>query len=165
MKNTRRLKRMARANRNKVGGINLTSLMDVFTILVLYLLVNQASVHIEEPPKEVELPDSIAESMPRETVVIMVTDAYVIIQKQEIISIADLLKNKGGVIVPVRDILMRIKEETADEGGPLAEEKSKEVTIMAHRKLPFKVLKALMSTSTSAGYSKISLAVNQKASQ
>ena len=165
MKNTRRLKRMARANRNKVGGLNLTSLMDVFTILVLYLLVNQASVHIEEPPKEVELPDSIAESMPRETVVIMVTDAYVIIQKQEIISITDLLENKGGVIVPIRDVLMRIKEETVDAGGPAAEEKSKEVTIMAHKKLPFKVLKTLMSTSTSAGYSKISLAVNQKAPQ
>lgn len=164
MKNTRRLKRMARANRNKVGGLNLTSLMDVFTILVLYLLVNQASVHIEEPPKEVELPDSIAEAMPRETVVIMVSEAYVIIQKQEVASIADILASKSAVILPLRDVLMKIKEETVAEGGPLAEEKSKEVTIMAHRKLPFKLLKTLMSTATSAGYSKISLAVNQKAS-
>ncbi len=164
MKNTRRLKRMARANRNKVGGLNLTSLMDVFTILVLYLLVNQASVHIEEPPKEVVLPDSIAEAMPRETVVIMVSEAYVIIQKQEVASIADILASKSGVILPIREVLMRIKEETVAQGGPLAEEKSKEVTIMAHRKLPFKLLKTLMSTATSAGYSKISLAVNQKAS-
>lgn len=164
MKNTRRLKRMARAKRNNVGGLNLTSLMDVFTILVLYLLVNQASVHIEEPPKEVELPDSIAETMPRETVVVMVSDTAVIIREVEVISIVDLLANKGGVIVPVRDVLMRLKDE-APSGTPEAEEKAKEVTIMAHRKLPFKVLKVLMSTSTSAGYTKISLAVNQKAAQ
>lgn len=163
MKNTRRLKRMARAKRNRAAGLSLTSLMDVFTILVLYLLVNQSSVQIEVPPKEVELPDSIAEAMPRETVVIMVSDIAVIIQEVEIISIADLLANKSSVVImPVRDVLMRLKEE-APSGTPEAEEKAKEVTIMAHRKLPFKVLKALMSTATSAGYTKISLAVNQKA--
>ncbi|MEN8168989.1 MAG: biopolymer transporter ExbD [Pseudomonadota bacterium] len=162
MKNTRRLKRMARAKRNRAAGLSLTSLMDVFTILVLYLLVNQSSVQIEEPPKEVELPDSIAEVVPRETVVVMVSDIAVMIQEVEVISIAELLANKGSVIVPVRDVLMRLKDE-APSGTPEAVEKAKEVTIMAHRKLPFKVLKALMSTSTSAGYTKISLAVNQKA--
>ena len=42
MKTTRRMKRMSR-NRAQVTKMNLTSLMDVFTILVFFLLVNSGS--------------------------------------------------------------------------------------------------------------------------
>jgi biopolymer transport protein ExbD len=40
-----------------------------------------------------------------------------------------------------------------------------EVNVLADRKIPFSLLKKIMSSCTSAGYSKISLAVIQKASQ
>lgn len=164
MKNTRRIKRMTRAQRNKVGGLNLTSLMDVFTILVLYLLVNQSAVEIVEPPKDVKLPDSVVESKPRQTVVLMVNEEVVSIQGEAIATIEDIKANKTGVIVPVRDALEKVKENIiGDTTEAIA--KSKEVTIMAHRTVPFEVLRTLMSSCTSAGYTKISLAVNQKASQ
>jgi biopolymer transport protein ExbD len=39
---------------------------------------------------------------------------------------------------------------------------SQEVTILADRAVPFTVIKRVMSTCTSEGYSKISLAVLQK---
>jgi biopolymer transport protein ExbD len=42
---------------------------------------------------------------------------------------------------------------------------SQEVTILADRVVPFSVVKKVMSTSTSEGYGRISLAVLQKASQ
>lgn len=164
MKITRRIKRMARAKRNKVGGLNLTSLMDVFTILVLYLLVNQSSVEVVEPPKEIKLPDSVAESKPRQTVVIMVSEQQVLIQGEPVVSFSDLLNNKNGVVEPVRDKLEKIKEQVIGVNTETIA-KSNEVTIMAHRAVPFKALKTLMSSCTSAGYTKISLAVNQKASQ
>ena len=57
MRNTRRIRRMER-NRVKIGKMNLTSLMDVFTILVFFLLVNSGSVEVMEAPKTVELPES-----------------------------------------------------------------------------------------------------------
>ena len=47
MRNSRRIKRMSR-NRVKIGKMNLTSLMDVFTILVFFLLVNSGSVELVE---------------------------------------------------------------------------------------------------------------------
>jgi biopolymer transport protein ExbD len=164
MKNTRRMKRMTRAQRNKVGGLNLTSLMDVFTILVLYLLVNQSAVEIVEPPKEVKLPDSVAESKPRQTVVMMVSEDVVSIQGEPIVTIAEILESKAVVAAPLREKLLKLKENVIGLNTE-AVAKSNEVTIMAHRTVPFKVLKTLMSSCTSAGYSKISLAVNQKAFQ
>jgi biopolymer transport protein ExbD len=42
---------------------------------------------------------------------------------------------------------------------------SQEVTILADRTVPFRVVKKVMSTCTSRGYGRISLAVLQKASQ
>ena len=79
MKNTRRIKRMTR-NRVKITKMNLTSLMDVFTILVFFLLVNSGSVEVMEAPKTVTLPESRVEAKPRETVVIFVSPEEVLVQ-------------------------------------------------------------------------------------
>jgi biopolymer transport protein ExbD len=164
MKNTRRLKRMSRAKRNRMGALNLTSLMDVFTILVLYLLVNQSAVEVVEPPKDIKLPDSVVETKPKQTVVMMVSEKQILIQGNPVASYEDVLNNKSGVIEPIRDTLRKLKDNVIGLNTE-AVAKSNEVTIMAHRTVPFKVLKTLMSSCTSAGYSTISLAVNQKASQ
>lgn len=164
MKNTRRIKRMARAKRNSGAGLNLTSLMDVFTILVLYLLVNQSATEVVEPPKDIKLPDSVVEAKPRQTVMMMVSGEFILVQGEPIMATKDVLEGKPGAMVPLRDALAKIKENVIGLNTE-AVAKSNEITIMAHRTVPFKVLKALMTTSTVAGYTKISLAVNQKASQ
>lgn len=163
MKNTRRLKRMARAKKHK-SSLNLTSLMDVFTILVFFLLVNQSSVEVIEPPPEITLPDSVVEAGPRQTVIIMVSDKTVMVQGQPIVSIEDILGTKGESIALIRERLVQIKE-TAIGINTEAVAKSNEVTILADKAIPFKVLKKLMATCTHSGYTRISLAVNQKASQ
>ena len=72
MKNSRRMKRMAR-NHSRTPKMNLTSLMDVFTILVFFLLVNSANTEVLETPKQITLPASTVEEKPRETVVIFVS--------------------------------------------------------------------------------------------
>ncbi len=164
MKNTRRLKRMTRAKRNKAGGLNLTSLMDVFTILVLYLLVNQSAVEVVEPPKDIKLPDSVVEAKPRTTVMMMVSEDVVMIQGEPVVTIAELLENKSENIAAIKDALLKLKDNVIGLNTETIA-KSNEVTIMAHRTVPYKILKALMSSCTSAGYTKISLAVNQKAFQ
>ena len=68
MKDTRRIKRMAR-NKKKVPSLPLTSLMDVFTILVFFLLFHSSGSEVVEAPKQIKLPDSVVETKPRETVV------------------------------------------------------------------------------------------------
>lgn len=164
MKNTRRLKRMGRAKRRNGLGLNLTSLMDVFTILVLYLLVNQSSVEVVEPPKDVVLPNSVAEVKPRQTLVMMVSEDFVTIQGEPMIKTLDVVETDKRLILPLQEKLTSIKGSAlglSDEGV----NKSEEITIMAHRKVPFKILKELMTICTGVGFTKISLAVNQKASQ
>jgi len=161
--NSRRMNRMARSKK-KPPGFNLVSLMDVFTILVFFLLVNSSSTEVLEPPKVITLPDSIVEKKPRETVVVLITGENILVMGEPVISTEDALKIKAPVI---EEIKARLIEQRKNVIGittrTIAE--SKEVTILADKSVPFKLLKKVMSSSTAAGYGKISLAVIQKASQ
>jgi biopolymer transport protein ExbD len=158
--NTRRIRRMGRFKRHK-AGLNLTSLMDVFTILVFFLLVNQAAIEVIEPPKGIVLPDSIVESKPRQTVVIFVNDDEVLVQGEVIATTASIAESGEDNIEPVRERLARIQESVIGINTQAVAE-SKEVTILANKAIPFHILKKIMATCTNAGYTKISLAVNQK---
>lgn len=160
---SRRQKRMSR-NKGKGASLSLTSLMDVFTILVLYLLVNQGSGADIDPPKTIKLPDSIVETSPRQTIVMTVSDTAVFLQGEPVITVAEVLESKQDYIEAVRQEMVRLKDVSTEQGGQVAANNT-EVTILADRGVPFKILKKLMSTSSSAGYVKISLAVNQKEKQ
>lgn len=163
MRESRRMRRMSR-NKKKGTFLNLTSLMDVFTILVFFLLSNSSASEVVTAPKEIKLPDSIVEAKPRETVVIMVTPEAVLIQGDAIIGTSELL-NPGNDQIPA--IMTRLDDLQRNIIGinTRTAVDSKEVTILADRTIPFSVLKKIMSSCTLSGYGKISLAVIQKASQ
>lgn len=160
MKNQRRMRRLARMGNKSGSGLNLTSLMDIFTILLLYLLVNQSDTPLE-PPKDVKLPDSIVETKPRETLVVTVDANQVIVKGEPVVSMAEVLETKG-IIAPIRERMVEIRESSIGLGAEEEEDKSTEVTIMADRKVHYSIMKRVMASCTAAGYTKISLAVNQK---
>jgi len=163
MRNSRRIKRMSR-NRSTITKMNLTSLMDVFTILVFFLLVNSGSVEVMEAPKTVTLPESVVEAKPRETVVIFVSPDEVLVQGKVVAQVADILAAQGSTIDP---ITQRLAELNKNIVGPStrAVAGSQEVTILADKAVPFSVIKKIMSTCTGEGFGQVSLAVIQKPSQ
>jgi len=163
MKNSRRLKRMAR-NKKKVSGLNLTSLMDVFTILVFFLLFHSSGGEAVEAPKQIKLPDSIAEAKPRETVVIMVSPDVVLVQGEAVIGTAELLTSGKETIGEITARLEQLERNIIGISTRTVVD-SKEVTILADKSIPFSALKKIMSTCTGSGYGRISLAVIQKAAQ
>ena len=150
--------------RGKKTTLSLVSLMDVFTILVFFLLSNSSSNEVLSNPKEIALPDSVVESKARETIVIFVSDKVILLQGEPVMATDEALSSKKEIIVSLRDELLKQKDKIIGIATKAAA-KGKEVTILADKKIPFKLLKRIMSTCTSAGYAKISLAVIQKASQ
>jgi biopolymer transport protein ExbD len=161
MKSSRRMKRMAR-NRSRAVKMNLTSLMDVFTILVFFLLVNSANTEVLETPKQITLPASVIEEKPRETVVIFISPVEVTVQGERIALVADILATEGHNIQSIGDILAKVNNNIIGLSTRSVAE-SREITILADRTVPFSVVKKVMSTCTSQGFEKISLAVLQKA--
>jgi len=164
MRNSRRLKRMSR-NKKKVTGLNLTALMDVFTILVFFLLFHSSSgSEVLEAPKQIKLPDSVVETKPRETVVIMVSPELVLVQGEAVMSTLDLLDAGNETVAEITERL-KLLERNIIGISTKTIAASKEVTILADRSIPFRALKKIMSTCTGSGYGRISLAVIQKAAQ
>ncbi|MDJ0751838.1 MAG: biopolymer transporter ExbD [Woeseiaceae bacterium] len=163
MRNSRRIKRMSR-NRVKIGKMNLTSLMDVFTILVFFLLVNSGSVELLEAPKDVTLPESREESKPRETVVISISPEDVIVQGKAVARVQDVLDGTDPSLEPLAARLAELKESVLGPATMTVAE-SQEVTILADRSVPFIVVRRIMSACTTEGYENVSLAVIQKPTQ
>jgi len=183
------MKRMARSRKRKTSGMNLTSLMDVFTILVFFLLTNSASNEAIEAPKVITLPDSVVESKPRETVTLMVTHDEVLIEAKPIMTTEELFQSEELVIAAIQQAMVEevgkavtmAETELEEAKAELAERAAAgedvreamaellaeppEVNILADRAVPFAILKKVMSSCTNAGYTRISLAVIQKASQ
>ena len=160
MRNSRRIKRMGR-NRLKISKMNLTSLMDVFTILVFFLLVNSGSVEILDAPKEITLPESRVESKPRETVVIFISPTEVLVQGQLVAMVDEIIEAKANVLDPIAARLAELKENVIGT-STRALATSQEVTILADKSVPFTVIMTVMSTCTGEGFENVSLAVTQK---
>jgi biopolymer transport protein ExbD len=160
MSDSRRMKRMERNNRKgRVAGlgINLIPMMDVLTVLVFFLLFH--SFNSTMPDAQIALPASVAETKPRETVAIVVTPEVVLIQGEAVINTPKLLDDSIEIIYEVRERLEQIRNIIETSTKTAAE--SKEVTLLADKTIPFKVLKKIMSTCTASGYGMISLAVVQ----
>ena len=164
MSESRRAKRMSRhhARTKRSASLNMVSLMDIFTILVFFLLVSSSSVQDLPSAKQIKLPESVSDKLPKETVVIIVGEEDIIVQGKRIALVSAVEKADSIVITSLKNELDRLTSQkrrvvTAD-GKPVA----RKVTIMGDKKIPFALLKKIMLTCTKANYTNISLAVLRK---
>lgn len=160
MRESRRLKRMERNNRSHHVCLNLIPMLDILSVLVFFLLFH--SFNGAMPEQRLALPESIVETKPRGTLAISVTSEAVMIQGKAVVRTADLYDDRIGI---VREITARLEEiqsyTTSNKTG--GETEVREITLLSDKKIPFKVLKKIMTSCTASGYGKISLAVIQKA--
>lgn len=155
MKDSRRANRMQRhhARRNNGAILDMVSLMDIFTILVFFLLVSSANSDILPTPKNIKLPRSTAEQLPKENLVIILGNDEILLQGKKMASIRATVNDDNNIIMPMFNELKKIN--APDKG----------VTIMGDKDIPYIVLKRIMLTCASANYSEISLAVSRKAAE
>jgi biopolymer transport protein ExbD len=157
MKLTPLQKRAERRSRNQtMVDMNLVSLIDVFTILIFFLLSNSGGVETLPSPKSVRLPESVSEKSPRETVVVVVSGAEIIVDGRKVAAVADVLNTEGDLIAPLKaelDLQVIRKENEAQ---------SRTLTIMGDKEIPYRLLRKIMFTSARANFSDLSFAVRQK---
>lgn len=152
------------ASRHKRGKsqpkLNLVSLMDIFTILVFFLLVNSSAVEVLQSDKSIKLPESVADKKPEETLVVMVNEDDIIINGRAVADVSSVLASDADEIAPLRQELeylaarKPLKTEAEREAG-------RDITIMGDAQIPYTLLKRIMHTSAQSGYANISLAVTQ----
>ena len=163
MKMSRRALRMERHHKRhkRQAGLNMISLMDIFTILVFFLLVNSSDVEALPPAKALKLPESVAEQKPKQTLVIMVNDRSILVQGRVVARVAEVNASTALIISPLREEL----GHQAARARALQTARTPfrgEVTVMGDKEIPFELLKKIMVTCARSDYGRISLAVLRK---
>jgi biopolymer transport protein TolR len=157
-----RLKRNRKPGRR--GGLHgmsaLIPMIDMLTILVVYLLVHAADYEILPNTKQIEIPQSLSETKPRETVTVLITRETIFVNGVALASVAATKSAEDPVIEPLRAVLRAEadKERLLERGDSAGHE----VTVLADKDLPYRFVKKILSTCTAAEYSKVSLAVLEK---
>ncbi len=163
MNQSNRARRMRRHHaRNRTTALQLVSLMDIFTILVFFLLVNSSDVHVLPNTKDIQMPESIAEQKPRETVVVLVTEHAILVQGTPVATIEQVM-DSDGIIIPALRVALSNQNQRFLSPDLAADIEKREVTIMGDKEIPYSLLKKVMATCTQADYGRISLAVMQRA--
>lgn len=140
--------------------LNLVALMDIFTILVFFLLLNTGEAENLENAKFVDLPDSRAGTTPHGDLVVIIDQEAVWLGEQMIASIEDIMQEPESAIEPLASALA----EHRDRKGELnnyERENGLALTLMGHRAVPFGLLQSVMRTCRLENFRDISLAVNQ----
>lgn len=158
---SRRGQRMQRrVKRSKRGGsLNMVSLMDIFTILVFFLLVQSSQVEVLPNVDTLELPESVADEHARETVLVMVTSDDILVNGLPVMKTPDALDPSATQLEPLQTALASQAKRITQDKDSLDEEDRGEVTVMADKNLPFSLIRKIMQSCVSANYGKVSFAV------
>ena len=148
MKMSRRAKRMQRHHKRagRSASINLVSLMDIFTILVFFLLVNSSDVQVVPSTKEIQLPESIAEQAPKETLFIVVSEKDLLVQGRPVASVPEILASEENMIASLKE---ELEYQASRSNIPAEVEARREITILGDKHIPYRLLKKIMITCNS----------------
>lgn len=161
MKMSRRARRMERHHsRRKDSSLNLVSLMDIFTILVFFLLVSSSNVQQLPSSKDIRLPTSVAKKAPKETLVIAITHKDILVQGRKVALTSEVMAQQEPLITEL------VKELNFQSGKGIFnlpdKSKGRAVTIMGDEKLPYELLRKVLATCRQANYTRIAFAATQK---
>jgi biopolymer transport protein ExbD len=163
VKLSNRAKRMiVHQERNRAGAqINLIPMIDILSVLVSFLLVYSTEVEVLQNTKGIEIPESVTEVQPRETVVVTITQRELLVQGEPVATLADIQAQPENVIGALKAALVR-PTVTMPQGVLKADPANREITILGDKLVPYEVLKKVMATCTDANFGRVSLAVLQK---
>ncbi len=151
--------------------IQITSMVDMFVILLVFLLKTYSTSPVNITPKQgMTLPESTAVQDPVDVVKLIVSQDGVFVEDKKVMDL-----EKGRVPAATEDkndpSFLKALYEALDERAKLAQSISKvndafefdgKVLMQADRELPYELLQKVMYTSMMAGYADVKLAVAQK---
>ena len=146
--------------KTKPATLNLVSLMDIFTILVFFLMFNSSDVQVIETSNDIKLPESVAEQKPDQRLVISVNEDDLMVQGRVVASIKRVMSSNRNSIVGLRHELALLADAKKQKLSPGATFEGA-VTIMGDRTLPYELLKRIMLTCQQTNHTRIALAVIQ----
>lgn len=167
-------------NRKVAVMLSLTAMVDMFTVLTVFLLQNYNTTgEVLFIPKEVELPAAQSTKDLRPAHVVTISEQFVFLDDQPVANYMDVKEQKGLFIKSLADrLIQKIREEEIQHRQNLktqlkqvvgnqnledaAQRSFRKVTVQADKKIDILTIKKVMATISESGGEEINFAVIRK---
>jgi biopolymer transport protein ExbD len=161
MKSSARARRMERGHRRmKHATLPLVALVDIFTNVMIFLIINIGDVQVLDQDRNIHLPKSVAERRPEYTALIKIDGNTITLDGKLVAYIPAVAAAPSDDIVALHAALDEklTAQPLTDEEKPTG----RAVTIMGDKEIPYKILKRVMATCALAEFRDIALAVDRQ---
>jgi biopolymer transport protein ExbD len=183
-RHSRILSRRGKGKRDVTVSLSLTAMVDMFTVLVIFLLQNyNATGEIIFIPKEVILPKAAQTKELKPAVVVTISNKEVLLDKVSVIKFDQVKAQTEWMIEPLRQQLVEaLKRTKMEQEGKIQQQLKNvvdtargdkdqdvnawnKVTVQADKEIDFLTVKKVMYTVTEAGAGEINFAVTKQKDQ
>ncbi len=148
-----------------IGSLNITAMMDMFTIVLVFLLFSMAAEgNLMTSNSNLILPMSARSQSPTEVSLTIVGEPGVVLADNQVISDTDVIRKQDSLIVkPLHDLLVKKREEERKaEALGIIKEATGKVVVQFDKNTEYDIVTKVMATCGNAGYNNIKFAVLRK---
>ena len=143
--------------------INVVSLIDIFAILVFYLLVNALVVVVIPEYEELQVPFSKAEERVEDQVVVAINRSHIFVNDEPVMKLPGADDDGGALGLSELTAALTAEGMRTGSGAPAESDPSlRTLNVVADQGTPYHLLKRILASCSEAGYSKVSLALRQE---
>lgn len=167
-KRSRNGRRIGNTKRNVVAALQLTAMVDMFTVLVVFLLQNYASTNQILPiVEQIELPQASSVKELKPSLVVALSTKDLSFNEKKIITFQEVQKiDYMSVISPLLEVVQttieKVKKDNGLDDGKKTEEEVApyyRVTLQVDKEVDFLSVKKVLYTLTEAGVQSVNFAV------
>jgi len=166
MSGTQSIRYRRRKRNDGTVKLNITSMIDMFTLMVVFLLKNYSSQgQLVTPATGLLLPTSTVEKMAAEALSVKVSRNTIMVENEVVIdpvAYEKLVAQKEFMIEPLYKVLNRNAEEAKKSAAMFKTEFSGKISIQGDVEIPYNILTRVMYTCGQAGYPVMNLVVYRK---
>jgi biopolymer transport protein ExbD len=131
-------------------SLSLTSMVDMFAILVIFLLVNNSSVpEWVDLGHDIKLPKARTSDEAKRATTISISATQVFADEKPVVDVSQI--NHGAIIVPA---LQKWLQGIKDKNG--------RINVVGDEKVPYSAVRRVIATAQAAGFNNVNLAVFPK---
>jgi biopolymer transport protein ExbD len=155
-----------RKRENSIVKLNITSMIDMFTLMVVFLLQNfSAQGQLVTPAQGLTLPKSSVEKLAKEALSVKISQKNIMVEDAVVIgpdAYQALLGQKDFMIGPLYKSLSKYADEAKKSAEMFKSEFSGKISIQGDVEIPYNVLTRVMYTCGQSGYPNMNLVVYRK---
>ncbi len=149
-----------RPRKSGATGLNITSMMDMFTIILLFLLKSFSSQgQMVTPAEGLKLPDSNVRSDVTVSLELKISKEHIMVEDRVVTKMSAVVNQKEFLIKPLYEILLKYSKEAVKTANLYNETFKGDIVIQGDQSIPYKLLTRVMYSCGKAGFSNMKFLV------